>query len=155
ERVANMDCPVTGISLDVAPWHGAIGLSLRQYTEHMEEVRYCSVEWAYFDVVSNRTCPDLQLAADFIQEAYTSENSNSVAREMAHMIFLAGAEALLDAQVAMLLSELGIDVPVCGGDFMPRPFEYMVFDYDGTVPGNYCDLVLANRVTARWWPKMT
>jgi hypothetical protein len=71
------------------------------------------------------------------------------------MIFLAGAEALLDPQVATAFSELGISAPVCGDAFMPRPFEYMVFDFDGTVPGNYCDLVLANRVASRWRPKLT
>ena len=145
---------VTGISLDLVPWHRALGLSIRQCTEHGDDVRYCNVEWAYFDVISNRPCPELELAAAFIHEAYTSENSNHLAIEMAHMIFLAGAEALLDARVAMTLSEVGIDAPICGDNFMPRPFEYMVFDFDGTFPGNYCDLVLANRVAARWWPKL-
>src|SRR5262245_57787860 len=87
-------CPVTGVSLDIAPWHGALGLSLRLDSEHAQEVRHCSVEWTYFDLVSNQTCPDLQLTADFIQEAYTSEHSNPLACEMAHMIFLASAEAL-------------------------------------------------------------
>lgn len=148
------EAQVTGISLDLVPWHSALGLSIRQYTDLGEDVRYCNVEWAHFDVVSNETCAELQRAVDFIHEAYVAENSNHLAREMAHMIFLAGAEALLDSRVAMALSELGIDAPVCGDDFMPRPFEYMVFDFDGTVPGNYCELVLANRVTARWWPKL-
>ena len=148
------EAQVTGISLDLVPWHRALGLSIRQCTEHGNDVRYCNVEWAYFDVVSHRTCPELQRAVDFVHEAYTSENSNHLARDMAHMIFLAGAEALLDKRVATALSELGIDAPVCGDNFMPRPFEYMVFDFDETVPGNYCDLVLANRVAARWWPKL-
>jgi hypothetical protein len=146
---------VTGISLDVVPWHQALGLSMRQCTEHGTDIRYCNVEWAYFDVVSNRSCPELDHAADFMHEAYVSENSNHLAREMAHMIFLAGAEALLDARVATAFSELGVNAPVCGDHFMPLPFEYMVFDFDGTVPCNYCDLVLANRVTARWLPKLT
>jgi hypothetical protein len=146
---------VTGISLDLVPWHGALGISIRRSTECSEDVRYCNVEWAYFDVVSNDTCAEFQQAVDFIHGAYTSENSNHLAREMAHLIFLAGAEALLDPQVALAFSELGIKAPVCGADFMPRPFEYMVFDFDETVPGNYCELVLANRVTARWWPKLS
>jgi hypothetical protein len=145
---------VTGISLDLVPWHCVLGLSIRQCTEHGDDIRYCNVEWANFDVVSNQTCPEFQRAADFVHEAYTSENSNHIAIEMAHMIFLAGAEALLDPRVAMAFSELGIAAPVCGDNFMPRPFEYMVFDFDGTVPGNYCDLVLANRVAARWLPKL-
>lgn len=146
---------VTGISLDLVPWHSAIGLSFRTGMEHCSEDRYCNVEWAYFGVVSNETCAEFQQAVDFVHEAYTSETSNHLAREMAHLIFLAGAEALLDPHVALAFSALGIEAPVCGSDFMPRPFEYMVFDFDETVPGNYCELVLANRVTARWWPKLS
>ena len=144
---------VTGISLDLVPWHRGLGISIRQGTEHWE-FRYWPADWANFDVVSNETCAELQRAVEFIHEAYVSENSNHLAREMAHMIFLAGAEALLDSRVAMALAELGIDAPVCGDDFMPRPFEYIVLDCDGTVSGNYCELVLANRVTARGWPKL-
>jgi hypothetical protein len=30
----------------------------------------------------------------------------------------------------------------------------MVFDFDETVRANYCELVLANRVAARWRPKL-
>jgi hypothetical protein len=154
-RIATEQETVTGISLDLVPWHREVGLSLRQSSEHWDDkVRYCNVEWAYFDLVSEQTCRALRRAADFVHAAYTSEESNRLAAEMAHMIFLAGAEALLDAQVAMAFSQLGIDAPTCGDDFMPRPFEYMVFDFDGTVRGNYCDLVLANRVAARWLPRL-
>jgi hypothetical protein len=157
EKIAHIakEEQVTGISLDLVPWHRALGLSLRQLSEYKPEERYCNVEWAYFDVISHRKCRKLQQAADFVYEAYVSENSNELAVEMAHMIFLAGAEALLDAKVAMALTKLGIDAPICGDCFMQRPFEYMVFEFDGYFPGNYCDLVLANRVTARWRPKMT
>jgi hypothetical protein len=153
-RIAREEDRVTGVSLDLVPWHRAVSLSLRQCTEHAAEVRHCNVEWAYFDIVSDRTCPALRRAADFVHDAYTSEESNHLAREMAHMIFLAGAKALLDHQVAAALSALGISAPTCGAEFMPRPFEYMVFDFDGTVPGNYCDLVLANRVASRWRPNL-
>ncbi len=157
EKLARIaaEAQVTGIALDLVPWHRALGLSIRQATEHWEEDRYCSVEWAYFNVVSNQTCSELQRAVEFIHEAYVSEDSNHTAIEMAHLIFLAGAEALLDPRVAASFNEVGINAPVCGANFMPRPFEYMVFDGDRTVPGNYCDLVLANRVTARWWPKLS
>jgi hypothetical protein len=152
-RIA-LEKQASGVSLDLVPWHSALGLSIRQRTEHGADIRYCNVDWEYCDLVSNQTCPELQRAADFIHEAYTSEDSNDVAKEMAHMIFLAGAEALLDAQVAMAFSKLGINAPVCGDNFMPRGIEYMVFDFDGTVRANYCELVLANRVTARWWSKL-
>jgi hypothetical protein len=155
EKVPNVEFPVSGVSLDLVPWHGALGVSLRLCTEHEPELRYCNVEWAYFDLVSNANCPRLQLAADFVQKAYASENSNSTAREMAHLIFLAGAEALLDPQVAQLLVELGINAPTYRDSFLSPLFEYMVFDFDGTVRENYCELVLANRVTAKWWSRLT
>jgi hypothetical protein len=155
EKVPNVEFPVNGVSLDLVPWHGALGVSLRLCTEFELEIRYCNVEWAYFDLVSNANCPVLQRAADFVHQAYTSENSNSMAREMAHLIFLAGAAALLDPSVAHLLVELGINAPTCRDDFLSPLFEYMVFDFDQTVRVNYCELVCANRVTAKWLPHLT
>src|SRR5262245_47623907 len=154
-KVPNLEFPVNGVSLDLVPWHGALGISLRLCTEVEEHVRYCNVEWAYFDLTSNANCPALARAADFVQKAYTSENSNSVAIEMAHLIFLAGAEALLDPQVAQLLVELGINAPTYRDSFPSHVFEYMVLDFDGTVRANYCELILANRVTAKWWPRLS
>src|SRR5262245_48980127 len=41
---------VTGISLDLVPWHSALGISIRQVTENAEHVRHCNVEWGNFDV---------------------------------------------------------------------------------------------------------
>jgi hypothetical protein len=154
EKVPNVEFPVSGVSLDLVPWHGALGVSLRLCTEFEAEIRYCNVEWAYFDLVSNANCPCLQIAADFVRKAYTSEDSNSIAPEMAHLIFLAGAEALLDPRVAQLLVELGINAPTYRDRFPSRLFEYMVFDFDRTVTANYCEIVLANRVTAKWWPRL-
>jgi hypothetical protein len=74
--VAKEQDQVTGISLDLVPWHRALGLSLRQSGEHASHIRYCNVEWAYFDLVSDRTCPALQQAADFVHGAYASEGSD-------------------------------------------------------------------------------
>ena len=62
--------------------------------------------------------------------------------------------ALLDLRVANRLGEIGVNAPVYGDEFLRGGFEYMVFDPDETVRVNYCELVLANRVTARWWPKL-
>src|SRR5690349_968844 len=136
EKVPNVEFPVNGVSLDLVPWHRALGVSLRLCSERDPEIRYCNVEWTYFDLVSHKQCPALERAADFAHEAYTSENSNSLAREMAHLIFLAGAEALLDPRVAQLLVELGINAPTYREEFLSPLFEYMVFDFDGTVRAN-------------------
>src|ERR1051325_11255114 len=81
--------PIDGVSLDLVPWHAALGLSFRLYSERDPAIRYCNVQWTYFDAIPDGA--GLQRAADFIHTAYTSENSNSLAVEMAHLIFLAGA----------------------------------------------------------------
>lgn len=153
-RTPNVEFPISGISLDMAPWHGGIGLALRQVSEFEHNRRYNSADWEHFDLVSNTTFPGLQPAAVFIYDAYVSEGEDSPARhEMAHLVFLAGAEALLDARVANRLCEIGVNAPVYGNEFIRRPFEYMVFDPDETVQVNYCELVLANRVTTKWLAK--
>jgi len=127
---------------------------LRQVTEFEHERRYNSADWEYFDFVSNSSFAGLQPAADFIRQAYVSEGEDSPARhEMAHLVFLAGAEALLDRRVAACLCEIGVNAPAYGDEFLQRPFEYMVFDPDETVRVNYCELVLANRVTSKWLGK--
>ena len=155
KRIPNVMFPISGISLDMAPWQGAVGLSLRQASEFELERRYDIAGWEYFDLVSNTTFPDLQPAAGLIHDAYISEGEDSPARhEMAHLVFLAGAEALLDERVPNRLSVIGVKAPVFGAEFLRGCFEYMVFDPDETVRVNYCELVLANRVTARWWPKL-
>jgi hypothetical protein len=150
-----VEFPIDGVSLDLVPWHAALGVSFRLHTERDPDIRYCNVEWSYFNVVSNQSCSGLQRAADFIHAAYTSENSSSLAREMAHLIFFAGAEAILDPRVAQTLVKLGINAPTYENHFLSRLFEYIVLDFDGTVHANYCELVLANRVRTKWWPQST
>lgn len=156
DQIPNVEFPIDGIALDMAPWHGGMGLALRQVTEFEHESRYNSADWDYFDFVSNSSFSGLQVAANFIKEAYLSEGEGSPARlEMAHLVFLAGAEALLDSRVAECLCALGINAPVYANGFLGRRFEYMVFDPDETVRMNYCELVLANRVTAKWLTRKT
>lgn len=154
-RIPNIAFPISGISLDMAPWQGGIGLSVRQASEFEDDRRHNSADWEYFDLVSNTTFGGLQPAAEFIEQAYVSEGADSPARhEMAHLLFLAGAEALLDARVADRLREIGVNARSYQIEFLRGDFEYMVLDPDATVRFNYCELVLANRVKARWWPKL-
>ncbi len=154
-RVPGVEYPIDGVSLDLVPWHAALGVSFRRHAERDPDVRYCNVEWTYFDVVSHQTCAELKAVADFVHEAYTSEDANALAVEMAHLIFLAGAEAILDPRVAQTLVELGINAPTYRDRLLSPWFEYLVLDFDGNVRANYCELVLANRVTAKWWPRLT
>src|SRR5262249_35251313 len=62
EKAPNVKYPVNGVSLDLVPWHGAIGLSLRLCGECDADIRYCNVEWAYFGLISGDNCPGLRRA---------------------------------------------------------------------------------------------
>src|SRR3989442_2672918 len=66
EQIQNVEFPVSGISVDMAPWHGAVGLSLRLASEFEWERRYSHADWDYFDLVFNTSFPGLQTAGRFI-----------------------------------------------------------------------------------------
>jgi hypothetical protein len=149
ERSAQGAIPVNGVSYDISPWHGSLGLSLR-VAHPLGEYEDNSVDWQHFDFVSDRSCARLREAADFITTAYYSGGEDPlICQEMAHLIFLAGAEALLHRRIAEHLQKLGINAPVVEDRLSTRSEFYMVFDPDATMRANYCVLVLANRVTAR------
>lgn len=124
ERTGRGDIPAAGLSLDLAPWHGRIGLSLRLADDF---------PMAIFAMTAPTGC--------------TSTLRPLVDR--AHLIFLAGAEALLRPTVAEFLRELGIAAPVMTDPLAPHDFEYIIADPDATVVANYCDIVIANCVTQR------
>jgi hypothetical protein len=149
ERDARGESLVNGISLDLAPWHGGVGLSLRlQSDPRRGDGRYNSADWDYFDFVSGQTCAALRTAGAYIRDIYLSEGQEGPLG-LAHLIFLAGAEALLDERVAEYLRSLDIDAPIVRERFQDHVFEYIVTDPDGTVRANYCEIVVANRWTAR------
>ena len=141
---------VCGLSLDLVPWEGFVGLSWRLNWERDDSERYYPASWKYYHFVSDIRFAGLKPAAKYIQEAYDPADEDSGACQLrAHLIFLAGAEALLDESVAAFLQSQSIDAPTVRDDFVGHTFEYMVLDPDRSFAGNYCELVIANRVTAR------
>ncbi len=156
---------ITGIALDICPWHEDIGLSLRLHSEYyaLGEMRndmawrYNSANWAHFGFTDNFEIPSLSGANRLIAEIYEqgdgdSEDHGIVSpspRDFAHLIFMAGADALLDTDISTILNNLGIDAPDVDEDFIPGPFDYIVTDPDGSLDANYCDIILANRVMKR------
>lgn len=156
---------VSGIALDICPWHESIGLSLRLESEYSAlgemsddmQLRYNSANWAHFGFTDNFEIPSLPGANRLIAKIYEqgdgdSEDHDIVSpspRDFAHLIFMAGADALLDTDISTILNNLGIDAPDVDEDFIPGPFDYIVTDPDGSLDANYCDIILANRVMKR------
>src|SRR5262249_9929969 len=141
--------PITGVALDLAPWHAGVGLALRLSSDTTDSLRrYRSVEWKHFNFFSKENCEALIPVGAYIQKAYRSTGKRGCL-DRAHLIFLAGADALLDRKVALFFQRLGVNAPVVKERLGRHSFEYIVIDPDGTIGANYCDLILAMRVTKR------
>jgi len=140
---------ITGVSLDLAPWHGGVGLSLRVSSDPSDPGRrLSSVEWKHFGFLSAENYPALEPVGDYLAQCYRAKGQRGNL-DMAHLIFLAGADALLDRKVAQCLQEAGVDAPAIRAKLESHDFDYVVVDPDGTIKANYCELVLAMRVTRR------
>jgi hypothetical protein len=147
-RTAQGIIPVSAIALDIYPWHAWANLSLRLTSDPMD-IRYAIADWPHFDFVNQETCSPIREAAVYAAEVYRNPPASMERIEIAHLIFLAGAEALLDESIAETLNRLGIDAPNLGDGIKGHWFEYLVLDPDGTVRANYCEIVRANRSTDR------
>ena len=144
--------PASGLDFELVPWHAACHLSLRSIFDPPElEYRDPDAwEHGYFIESHQKSGETLQEAARFIGDLYEASAVEADVRHTGHMIFLAGAEALLDARIAKFLRSLSVEAHVVE-DVFPRNsyFRYTVFDSDGTIKANYCEIVLANRIAAR------
>jgi hypothetical protein len=145
---------ISGLSLELYPWHEYFALSLRDVSPGAKARYYNPAEWGYFEFVSSMRskAPAVIQAAQVITVLYNNaEKQDGIELvEAAHLIFLCGARALMHESVARKLQSFGIKAPVHSEKFREsRAFEYMVFNSDETIALNYCELVLANRVTKR------
>jgi len=144
---------ISGIGLDIAPWHRRFYLALRDDDEKWDKsLRYEIGDWKLYPLNGLVNPPAIAASAaaiDYIGDAYESVAGDQL-RNVAHMIFLSAAEALLDEAVHQRFQQYGIDAPYIVEDFPPhRCFEYVVTDEDGSIALNYCELVIANRITNR------
>jgi hypothetical protein len=153
ERTARGDLPITGLSFELYPWHEYIALSIRGSQASGDGAHwYSQADWEHFEFITSQSCRSeaFRRAAETVTELYESWDEAKLF-EAAHIIFLAAAEALLDKGVGSLLQELGVDAQIVGDELtgLSGGIEYMVFDSDSTINANYCEIVLANRVTSR------
>jgi hypothetical protein len=145
---------VSAICLDIAPWHRSFDLAFRDDDEKWDDrIRNSIGDWKLYPLrgaVGQPSTDQRAALEEFFDREYgTIENTNS-AREIAHLMFLAAAEALFDHSVTTLLRQYQIDAPYVEDAFLPdKCFEYIVMDPDGSISANYCDIVIANRITQR------
>ena len=151
ERTGRGDLPISGIALELFPWHSSLGLSLRSTNDFPAgESRYDSADWEHFDFTNECDLPTIDNAIELMGELYEMGRGDTFElTETAHLTFVAGAEALLLPNVCDTLNKLDVRAPKLSDSFVSSPFQYIVMDEDETVKSNYCDIVLANRVTQR------
>ncbi|MCE9545891.1 MAG: hypothetical protein K8T25_10290 [Planctomycetia bacterium] len=127
-----------------------VALSFRLNTDHEanSEYRYSIADWKHYALLANEKA--FNQAREYASRVYAAASSPGRARENAHLIYHAAAEALLNPRVARRLVALDIYAPTYGKpDFPAGTFEYVVVDEDKAFRANYCDIVLAQRLTQR------
>jgi hypothetical protein len=151
DKTARGELPVSGLSFELYPWHQYLALSMRTTSELSMIDRYNPAEWKHFEFVRSDRCnsPEFRNAAQVVSNYYEDESGEVCGKEFAHLMFTAAAHALLDPAVAELLRKFGVRAPTVIDEPVGSAFEYMVFDPDGTLKSNYCDIELATRYTAR------
>jgi len=142
---------IKGMSLDIFPWHNLVQISFCDDADSFKEEHIA--EWKYFNFVSSNEDNyhrSLELAANYISSFWEGsdeedEDDYFIERRLrAHIIFLAGAEAILDKSVSELLLDCGLDQ--C--KYSEHPFDtgrfFLVCDDDQTLSANYCEIVKSN-----------
>jgi hypothetical protein len=141
--------PITALHLGIYPWHGYVALSFRD-TEEIGNDDVAS--WRRFEIIrSDRdTESSLSACAKSMTIFYESASRYRLKRvDAAHLLFLAGAQALLHKSVYGALREHHIELDDFSRLDSGHFFEFLVFDPDATIRGNYCEIIRANVATRR------
>ena len=140
---------IISLSFDVYPWHQYVALSIRLNSDTVENN---PADWLHFEFISTIECDSIPFkkAAEYIAQQYElAEEQGISARDMAHLLFLASAEALLSSDVIILLQSMGLNIEASEDPLDSQLVKLCVWDVDESIPTNYCDIIRANRATAR------
>lgn len=140
---------IWAISYDILPWDPYVGIAFRVKSESGHDSSLNSSGWNHSHFIEDISCKHLKPARDYTHTAYGSASGGLSSQEIAHLIFLAAADALLDESIASLLQSFGVNAPVIEDSLAGGYFKFVVLDDDGTIKANYCDIIRSNRVTRR------
>lgn len=139
------ECKITGMSLDLLPWHGYAAISFRCWDDDSGIVE-SPADWKYSAYIEDHQFAETK---ELIRTSWETPLSGCTHAEIAHLIFMAAAEALLDSAIGEKLREIGIDVTVETGQVPEGRLFFVVIDDDRQISANYCELVIANKLTDR------
>ena len=149
---------INGVALGVLPWFGQAVLAFRVQADskiggyggwqHFDDFEFLCLEHG----------GPLGAAALFAREVLENPPEGLDGQQLAHLIFLASAEALMSeafrSRFYAILDSIQGESTFSGQFSFDNSysaddgwFQYFVFDADGTCRANYCDIVRANLVT--------
>lgn len=137
---------VTGVCLDVFPWFRTACVALRLSTDGVDQ-KYTPGEWELYEDLSDATVNAMASAAAIAGDAYANRRGTMSRIEMANLIFMAAADALLDSSTYSALESIGFQVqrlPACD-EIETTAFDLIVVDPDQTVAANYCEIHRTHR----------
>lgn len=145
---------VDGICFELAPWNRSFAISFRTSTDQFVAscdgtrigIRYSPADWRHTDFIHSKGY--FQGVSDFAARVYHMPGGEA-GRESNHLILTVAADALLDEAVATCLQACGLNATIRNDEIPWGGFEYMVYDIDQALKANYCEIILANRVTKR------
>ena len=141
-------CGIRAISFDILPWQAYVAVSFCTSSDEWPRVRWQPTDdqWTGYELIGCHNAEnELAPAQEFVHSIHLT---NPDSRELYHLIWMAAADALLDARIARILRECNI--PAADADQLPSgEFEYVVVDEDRVFSGNYCEFVIAQRLAQR------
>ncbi len=155
---------INGISFDIIPsaYQTYSAISFRKQSDYLSmdpfnedrALMYSPGDWEHYSLLEYSTCKSEKFreASGFIfrlfEDIYEAAGEyDGIQQDINHLLYSVIAEAGLQPSVAQKLNECGLSVPIVTNGF-EYGFEYMVTDMDSPIYFNYCDMVVANRMTA-------
>lgn len=155
--------PLNAMALSIIPWFSQAEIAFRTQTDP-KTLQVAEWEHYYFfsDLCNCHSGP-LATAAQYSREAWEQPPDGLTHLQMAHLIFLAGAEALIGSTVRTRFYEILDtlqDSCTFNGQFSLEEnlsaydgwFEYIVSDPDEKCRSNYCDIVQASKIGKQLTP---
>lgn len=139
------------VSFDLIPWQAFVSISFRGGKD-ADEICHRPGDWTGYELIGEHNADKfLDPVSEYIMHAYDSVCTNPTkCQEVAHVIYMAAADALMCPKVGKLLEPIGAhtirkQIPYQAFAW----FEYCVFDEDRVFKSNYCEIVCAQRAARK------
>ncbi len=165
DEIKSLNEYIDAVSLDIIPstYQEYFAISFRQDKDYVNQetfvtdndLRYSPADWEYYSIFDYNNCKSTKFTSaaktvfKLFQEFYKEgDDYDGKQGDINHLIFLAAAEGLLKPAVAKKMQECNIiPAPVLIDAPDGYSFEYLVLDMDKIFNFNYCEHIIANRMS--------